>query len=185
MLYLPDLSYERERIALEMAPIQSVEIEDILPEVEPPAWTQAQIESVVSWFKQKYRDSSTPFPDVPFPDADVYTLSGATGIHRVLWEGNDSLHAMTVFVDVGPTSYRYVFRFTLSPPVEPYEGGRCADWTAALERSKLTQYFICRYDNSTGTSETLGLQSRTDEMHGQPNPRIEPDAAGDSGGREE
>lgn len=133
-----------------------------------PDWRRTvnlgDIQTLIGFFALKFRDEEVePLSDA-FEPKDIHTLHAITGVHRVVWEGNDSLHAMQFYVKDGETLWRYSFNFTLSPPLWERE---FANFNEVFGKRRLTQYCISRINDSIKPPteahiEDILIESRTD-----------------------
>jgi hypothetical protein len=105
-------------------------------------------------------DPDCPYPELSLGLADVHTFGGTTGIHRVLWQGNDSLHQIELVAQTARKSLRYVFKFTVSPPARPgFESVR-----ELFDGRTVTQYYVWRIEQDSGAAEgeDVIIRSNTD-----------------------
>lgn len=124
-----------------------------------------QVQKLIGFFALKFIDRTTRMPESVFDASKIHTLGATTGIHRVLWEGGDSLHDFQCYVRDGEEIYRYGFKFTLSPP---YDGTPNATFEDAFNERSLTQYYIWRIDDSFEPAwkaeiEDILIETNTDE----------------------
>lgn len=128
-----------------------------------PLITPNELQRHIGFFVLKYKDKNIDLSKSPIAAADITTLAGITGMHRVVWEGHDSLHSFQCFVKSGDRLFRYCFDFTVSPQ---------ARWDAyksfeeLFSGRSLTQYYICRIEHRTThpSVDDILIQSNTDPV---------------------
>lgn len=99
-----------------------------------------------------------------FPQSNAGDLDpsiGTTGVHCVLPNKDESLHAVQYLVGNGSSARRVVFAFTFSPPVPPGGGG--SDIAALLRSRSVTQYWVWRAGaDPQGSGKVYAFSSRAD-----------------------
>jgi hypothetical protein len=126
-----------------------------------PKISSWEVQKLIGFFSLKYIDDQAECPQVSLKSKDLYTFSGTTGIHRVLWQGNDSLHNLRVFVKEKKGIFRYEFKFTLSPPAHKQQTDLCR----VFQGKKLTQYYIWRIKAGPGNKiQDIIIRSETDPL---------------------
>lgn len=129
-----------------------------------PLITSDELQRHIGFFVLKYKHQATGFAKSPISAKDIVTLGGLTGVHRVSWEGNDSLHNFRCFVKSGDRMFRYCFDFTVSPPAG---GNAFKSFEDLFSGRSLTQYSICRIDDEKNTADAVDdilIQSNTDDL---------------------
>lgn len=103
-------------------------------------------------------DADCPYTELSLDVENVHTFGSTTGIHRVLWQGNDSLHLIELVDVEGGERYRYAFKFTLSPPARPDFGSV----EELFEGRRVTQYYVWRLAEDGETTEVEDILIRSD-----------------------
>lgn len=130
----------------------------------PTLVDHSEILQLTGFLVLKAVDPDCPYPELPLGLEDVHTFGGTTGIHRVLWQGNDSLHQIELTAATGRKSFRYVFKFTVSPPARPgFESVR-----ELFDGRTVTQYYVWRVEqDSAAEGEEVVIRSNTDPFTGE------------------
>ncbi|MBD3370356.1 hypothetical protein GF402_08345 [Candidatus Fermentibacteria bacterium] len=129
------------------------------PAQDSPVITgSSEILEFTGFLVMKRVDSGLTCPDFCFDPEDVRTFASTTGIHRVLWQGNDSLHLIELVDGEGGEKYRYTFKFTLSPPARPDFGSV----EELFGGRRVTQYYVWRVAEDGGTAEVEDMVIRSD-----------------------
>ena len=127
-----------------------------------PTVTMSEIGNLITYFKDKYVDTNTEFPNINLNDSNVCAYYPMSGCHRIdATRDNELLFSSQMYVFINKQKYRYMFNFTIID-VDKEKLLGMKKMSDLFEGREMAQYYLSRINDEKNTNPIELIEIKSD-----------------------